>query len=278
LNLDMNLHIKRFDISTIADNKVCVLLGKRDTGKSFLVRDLLYYHRDIPIGTVVSATECANKFYSDIIPNIFVHEKPDPEIVANAMKRQDKLHRRIRKEIKRNGHSDIDPRAFLILDDCLAEGKKWIRHEAVQSAFLNGRHFNLLFVITLQYPMGLPPMLRGNIDYVFILRDNLISNRKRIYENYAGMFPSFDTFCAVLDQTTSDYELLVINNNSKSNKLEDQVFWYKAQTHENFRIGAQYFWDMCENSDDDDGEDELDTAALKPKLKAPVVSVIKAPV
>ncbi|PNH00398.1 hypothetical protein TSOC_013776 [Tetrabaena socialis] len=273
----MQLHLKKFDISTIQDNKVCVLLGKRDTGKSFLVRDLLYYHRDIPIGTVVSATECANKFYSDMIPDIFIHEKPDPEIVANAMKRQSKLRHRMRKEVKRTGRCDIDDRAFLILDDCLADGKRWIRHDAVQGAFLNGRHFNLLVVITLQYPMGLPPMLRGNIDYVFILRDNLISNRKRIYDNYAGMFPSFDCFCQTMNQTTNDYEMLVINNNCKSNKLEDQVFWYKAQQHEPFRIGAQYFWDMCDNNTDgeEDDERELDKNAMQKASRGPVVSVIK---
>jgi hypothetical protein len=275
----MQLHLKKFDISTIADNKVVVMLGKRDTGKSFLVRDLLYYHRDIPIGTVVSATECANKFYSHMVPSIFIHEKPDPDIVANAMKRQDKLHRRIRRELAKSNRCDIDPRAFLILDDCLAEGRRWIRHEAVQSAFLNGRHFNLLFVVTLQYPMGLPPMLRGNIDYVFVLRDNLISNRKRIYENYCGMFPSFDCFCQVMDQTTSDYECLVIHNNSKSNKLDEQVFWYKAQPHDSFRIGAQCFWDMSERSDnDDDGSEDgmEDQQSLRKASKGPVVSVVKS--
>ena len=32
------------------------------------------------------------------------------------------------------------------------------------------------------------PNLRTNIDYVFILRENIVSNRKRIYDNYAGMF------------------------------------------------------------------------------------------
>jgi hypothetical protein len=274
----MQLHLKKFDISSIADNKVVVILGKRDTGKSFLVRDLLYYHRDIPIGTVVSGTECANRFYSDMVPSIFVHEKPNPEIVANVLKRQDKLHRHMRKEIKRGGRSNIDPRAFLILDDCLAEGKRWIRHEAIQSAFLNGRHFNLLFVVTLQYPMGLPPMLRGNIDYVFILRDNLISNRKRIYENYAGIFPTFDFFCQTVTACTSDYEMLVINNNSKSNRLEDQVFWYKAQMHEPFRIGAQYFWDMCEDSGDEDvdPDEESRDSLLRAGNKNPVISVVKS--
>ena len=271
----MQINLRKFDISSIEDNKVVVLLGKRDTGKSFTVRDLLYHKRDIPIGTVVSATECANKFYTNMIPSIFIHEKPNPDIVANAMKRQEKLKKRIHHEIRRTGRCDIDPRAFLILDDCLAEGKKWIRHEAVQSAFLNGRHFNLLFVITLQYPMGLPPMLRGNIDYVFILRDNLISNRKRIYENYAGMFPSYDVFSQTMNQCTNDYEMLVIHNNSKSNRLEDQVFWYKAQTHDSFHLGAQYFWDMCEHTDDEDEKEEEDADLKKAPTKGPVVTVIK---
>ena len=55
---------------------------------------------------------------------------------------------------------------------------------------MNGRHWHILFIITMQYPLGIPPNLRTNIDYVFILRENIVSNRKRIYDNYAGMFPT----------------------------------------------------------------------------------------
>ena len=40
-----------------------------------------------------------------------------------------------------------------------------------------------------------------------------------------------------MDQCTENYECLVINNNAKSNKLTDQVFWYKAP-HDDFKIGA----------------------------------------
>ena len=56
----MSLELKKFDMKSIQfkpnENKgpVIVLIGKRDTGKSFLVRDLLYYQQDIPIGTVIS--------------------------------------------------------------------------------------------------------------------------------------------------------------------------------------------------------------------------------
>ena len=33
-----------------------------------------------------------------------------------------------------------------------------------------------------------------NFDYIFILGEDMTSNRKRLYEHYAGMFPTFDVF------------------------------------------------------------------------------------
>ena len=124
------------------------------------------------------------------------------------------------------GYCNIDPRGFLILDDCLYD-KSWIKDVSIRTLFMNGRHYHMMFIITMQYALGVPPSLRTNIDYVFILRENYVSNRKRLYENYAGMFPSFEIFCQVMDQCTEDYECLVIHNNAKSNKLEDQVFGIK---------------------------------------------------
>ena len=113
-----------------------------------------------------------------------------------------------------------------VLDDCLYDN--WTKDKNVRSLFMNGRHFKILFMITMQYALGIPPNLRTNIDYIFILRENYVSNRKRLYEHYAGMFPNFEMFCQVMDQCTENYECLVIHNNAKSNKLTDQVFWYKA--------------------------------------------------
>ena len=138
-----------------------------------------------------------------------------------------------------------------------------------------------MFIITMQYPLGIPPNLRTQIDYTFILRENLINNRKRIYENYAGMFPTFDVFCQVMDQCTENYECIVIHNNAKSNRLEDQVFWYKAEPHSQFRIGAAEFWNLsdsiCGRGDDEDDEDAggmFDASTLKQK-RGPLVSVKK---
>ena len=56
----------------------------------------------------------------------------------------------------------IDPRAFVILDDCLFDGA-WTRDKMMRLLFMNGRHWKIMLVITMQYPLGIPPMLRTNI-------------------------------------------------------------------------------------------------------------------
>jgi len=235
----MNLELRKFDMNDIKDDKVVVLIGKRDTGKSFLCKDILYRHKDIPVGQVISGTEGANQFYSKIVPKLFIHGEYSAPVIHNMIKRQKMML------TKMNEGEQLDPRAFLILDDCLYDNS-WTKDANMRSIFMNGRHFKLLFLLTMQYALGIPPNLRTNIDYIFILRENYVSNRKRLYEHYAGMFPTFEMFNQVMDQCTENYECLVINNNAKSNKLTDQVFWYKADSRPDFRIGADNFWNYSD--------------------------------
>jgi hypothetical protein len=277
----MTLELKKFDMKSISfkpnENKgpVVVLIGKRDTGKSFLVRDLLYYQQEIPIGTVISGTEEGNGFYGKMVPKLFVHNEYNTAIIENILKRQRTVLKQIKKEMETYKRSTIDPRAFVILDDCLYDNT-WARDKMMRLLFMNGRHWKVMLVITMQYPLGIPPTLRTNIDYVFILRENYIANRKRIYENYAGMFPTFESFCQVMDQCTENYECLVINNNSKSNKLHDQVFWYKADNHGDFRLGSKEFWELSKGMKDEDDEEQYDPNSVKKRGGGQKISVKKA--
>ena len=254
----MDLQMQKFNISSIASDQVVVFVGKRNTGKSFLCKDLLYYHQDIPVGTVISATEGANQFYSSIVPPLFIHGEYDENIVERVLKRQKMVvdkYNSDKEKSKENGNSNIDPRAFLILDDCLYDNS-WTKSKHVRSLFMNGRHYKIMFIITMQYALGIPPNLRTNIDYVFILRENIWQNRKRLYEGYAGMFPTFEVFCQVMDQCTENFECLVVHNNAKSNKLEDQVFWYKAEDRGKFKMGAQVFWNHHESNYNNNYDEE----------------------
>ena len=248
----MNFQLRKFNMEMITErcdidsrkSPMMVIIGKKDTGKSFLVRDVLFQtQRHFPVGTVISATEAANEFFQTMVPSKFIHDKYRPEIVQNVIKRQATIKsKRNSDKTARGGGSNVDPRAFLILDDCLYDAKSWINEESTRFVFMNGRHIDLMTIITMQYPLGITPNLRTNVDFVFILRENILGNRRRIYENYAGMFPTFEMFCSFMDQCTENYECLVICNNVSSNKLEDQVFWYKASEHPPFRLFDQSLW------------------------------------
>jgi hypothetical protein len=242
----MNFSIRKFNMEVIKErcaldsrkSPMIVIIGKKDTGKSFLVRDILHNTQDcFPIGTVISGTEVANEFFQHMVPSKLIHDKYKPDIIMNVIRRQLTL----KQQRNHNRSSNIDPRTFLILDDCLYDAS-WIREESTRYVFMNGRHIDLSTMITMQYPLGITPNLRTNVDFVFILRENILGNRKRIYENYAGMFPTFEMFCQFMDQCTENYECLVICNSSSSNKLEDQVFWYKASDHPQFHLCDDSLW------------------------------------
>lgn len=240
----MHLHLDKFDMSLIADDSVVVFIGKRNTGKSYLLRDVLHHHKDIPIASVISPTEVGNKTFCNIIPCMFIHERFDSVVVENVIKRQELVLRKMQRELRKNGSTTIDPRAVFIMDDCMSNSSAWSKNHSVTSMFCNGRHFKLLFLLTMQYVLGVPPNLRNNVDFVFILRENVLENRKKLWRHWAGIFPTFKMFCSVMDQCTEDHGCLVINNKSNSNKLEDCVFWYKAVDHGEFRVGAPVYWHM----------------------------------
>lgn len=275
----VKLELRKFDPSIMKHDSVVVFIGKRNTGKSYCMKDVLSYHRDIPVGVVISPTERANNYFEKFIPKMLIHDEYEEKITTKFLERQYLINKQRKDEIKRTGMSNIDTKSFLILDDCLYD-KKWINDKNIRACFMNGRHFNIFFLITMQYAMGIPPALRGNIDYVFIFRENIIKNRERLYQHYAGMFPTFEIFNQTLTQTTENYECMVIDNKTQSNKLEDQIFWYKAKDPGNFRLCDDELWNLVSlqeqrkemglDEEEDAGEDLDQGVFSKQKFKLKV--------
>lgn len=233
------------------------------THNSWLVRDIFYHHRDVPAGLIFSGTEQANPFFGDFVPDSFIHSDYNPGLIESVLNKQGTRVRETRTlarktiegvktklshlprdslvKISKDGLTSSN-RFFIVLDDMLADASSWKKEKTIQEIFFNGRHFNLFFILTMQYPLGIPPALRSNIDYVFIFNEPSIKNRKNIYEGYAGMIPTFDHFCNILDSCTQNHECLVIKTSGNSTDLKDQVFWYKASEHEEFRVGHEKLW------------------------------------
>ena len=243
----MVLELKKFDMNCINFERgapVIFIIGRRNTGKSVLVRDLLYHNKDVPMSTVVSGTESGDTFYANFVPKLCIQEQYNPDIIENVLKRQKAVLKQIKTETEDySKSSSIDPRHVVILDNCFYD-PLWASNKMMKLMFMNGRCWKTMLVITMSYPLGIHTSIRTKIDYVFILRESSYSNRKRIYVNYADVFPSFDIFNTIMDNTTENFECLVINNKINSTKLEDKIFWYKADPIPDFKLGSNELWEI----------------------------------
>ena len=52
----VNVNLRKFAMKSIPQDAVVVFIGRRRTGKSTLVRDLLFHHQDLTMGCVISGT------------------------------------------------------------------------------------------------------------------------------------------------------------------------------------------------------------------------------
>jgi len=238
------------------------------THNSWLVRDIFYHHRHIPSGVVFSGTEEASPFFGDFIPDCFIHSEYDPELIDTIMTKQKKRIREAKMEGKSESGKVPGNNMFIVLDDMLHDAQNWKRDKTIKNIFFNGRHYNFLFILTMQYPLGITPELRSNIDYVFVFNEPSIKNRKKIYDDYGSILPSFEHFCNILDACTQNHECLVIKTASTSTDIKDQIFWYKAESHSNFRVGHPKLWKYHQSHYNTNYEEEAEDDQLKAdKLK-----------
>ena len=85
--------------------------------------------------------------------------------------------------------------------------------------------------------------MRSQIDYCFALKENVVSNRIRLWKYFFGGFEHFDDFQRVFNECTNNNECLVIDNTVKSNELSDMIFWYKADVAVSpYKLGDSKLW------------------------------------
>ncbi len=251
---EVPINLKEFDMSSIKGNNVLLFLGKRNTGKSVLVLDYLYYNQDLPYAACISPTDDYNLTFRPHVPSKFIYKKATPLLLKQFLKRQKRITlKKTNAETGRGDvqYSNVDNRGILIMDDCLADIKDWKNDETIKWIFTNGRHVGISLVMTMQYQLGIPPLMRTNTDYIFICKETKTVEKKKLYSYYAGMFDNYDMFNQIFNTCTSNYGCMVIDNTTNSEKLEDQVYWYKADIHDSknnpFKICYEDFW---QNNDD----------------------------
>ena len=273
------LPIKTFLLKQFVMDPAIIMIAKRGSGKSWVVRALLDFFKDIPAGLIIAPTDRMNSFYGKFFPDSFIHYEYKSEIIDNVLKRQQLIIEKAKQKKAKEGKK-IDTRAFIVMDDCLGQKGSWVRDKPIQELLYNGRHYKIMYILTMQFPLGITPELRSNFDYIFLLAEDYISNQKRIYDHYAGMFPTFDSFRQVFTQLTADFGSMVIVNRGVKNSLFEKVFHYKAPNLSEMvdvKMGCKQFRDYHKNNFDSEWRNrggafnEVDYFLNKKKNKSAVV-------
>lgn len=245
MNGDGAVELTKFRPETITSgNKLILISGARGSGKTILMKDLLYhYHRaGFPRCVVFSQTESASGFFGSVIPGINVYSPTRIEDVQRVYDAQKELF--TRRELGQL-RSDIDLRLVFVLDD-LAFDEKMMNSKLLKEIAMNGRHYKITLMLSVQYLLSLKPSLRSNVDQFFVFADTSRKNRERIYETFCGFIDNFADFNKLFTSTTKDYMAMVVNCRDRTGVLTETVSFHKANPMLSFRFGSPAAWAYSE--------------------------------
>lgn len=265
------LNIKKFNTDGVKPHRIYLIVGKRGTGKSVLLMDLLSKMKDnFDIGVLCTPTQSTQDLFKDVVPDTMIYSDFDPQILGKLIDLQ--KHRSRNKKKMYN--------IFVVLDDCAYDknlfGSKCVH---MRDLFFNGRHYRITAFICLQYMLDIPPAMRTNVDFLFALREPIIANQNRLWSNYFGIINNFESFQTVFNSCTQNYECLVSDNTATgTNLIENCVFWYKACSDvEKFRLCADWVWREHSRFEKRPGDapTQVDSAALTNTSKQVISDVNK---
>lgn len=241
--------LKEWDPTVVTPESTLVFLGKRRSGKSVGVKNMMYMLKDQVKNTIViSQTEKVNDFYQQMVPEIFVHGIYNPFVLQKLFDRQTALKAKAEAEMEERGEKlkegdKVDfEYVMVILDDVISN--PLIRNDPMLiKAFTEGRHFHLVVMLVSQYPRALNTRVRGNTDFCFIFRTLSRQQIDSLYEDYAGNLEK-PVFAAMIDKYTDGFGCVVVD--MKTNSQDPTEIFYKYTfpfPMPEFKLGEDKYWE-----------------------------------
>ena len=172
-------------LTMIPPGSKCVLIGTRNTGKTYLIRHLLC---TLGLTRNVHVQSTAQKYHDLLrLPT------------ANRLLQESTFEEEYN-EVALKQHLDANDCSAIVLDDFMYS-PEWAETETFHR--LMTQKTATVFV-TLLYGMDLPESIRERFDVRFFFRTTIESNLTRLFELYCspGLFPTQDAFRVMMKEVT----------------------------------------------------------------------------
>lgn len=279
---DSELTLKRFNPKKLEELRLdrnqgastVLFVGSKRTGKTTMIQDILYYVRNIPRGIIVTGSISSAESFSEFFPKEFIFDTIDKTMIRRL---NDIIS--TQEDIRKEGKASFGEYTSLLLFDDCGYDKKFANEKVIKKIFMNGRHYNLFGCYSVQSCKSIGPDLRGNADFIFIHREPGVNERKKLWQEFASIIPTFKMFCDIMDVCTDNYGCLVIDKTTASNKISDSVFFYKAKyPARKFKMGCKEIWNFhkkCEEKEKKENPNHHHNYNSKNKKKMPSKIKIK---
>lgn len=238
---EREVNIKLFDFRLIRPDFTVVVYGKRRTGKTYFVRCLMKaMRRYFPEVYVFTETKIDVE-YEACVPDKFIIDKFNPDILESILDRQKQRVEAMRKR----GKNDENIYVLVVLDDCIT-GKHLEMHEVIRRAFFNGRHYYMSIIINSQDTKALGPNLRANIDFAATFPVRSERDKEAIRTNFADFLKN-DRELDQLGEVVSGikYNMLFFDQSRPYMLPEDTVYAGVMPPEDEifpFVMGTRNFW------------------------------------
>lgn len=210
----------------LVDGFLMIVAGRSNTGKSHFIRWLFSELRDdLDYGVVFSNTAFEGSF--DYIPPRYVFEEFSEPAIQNLIKIQKDMlvqaEAKYKRAIKKGKLESGDPnpykkRAFVLLDDCCSENE--FHSATLKKLAVQGRHYNIVTVLSTQYIHLIPPVIRANCNYGVFFDVGLGKREvEATYEWIGGMFPSFNAFKKFYNEHTRNHQFILFHKDDQEYKI-----------------------------------------------------------
>jgi hypothetical protein len=227
-----SLEMPFFDLDNIRADATVLITGKRGSGKTTFMRNVMYAMRNkLDVAVLMCPSADVREDFRQFLPSSYVY---DFEI--------DRLNTIVDCQIKLAAEvGDRLRNVGIILDDCMYDSKT-MKNKSMRNIIMNGRHNRFFFMNCTQHAPDFPKSMRGNLDLIVVFPPPNDEVFKTVYINLlSGAFRTQEECRAAFD-TLQAHECLVFDPKAQTEK-RPYIFYCKA-VHDlpRFRVGSDVFW------------------------------------